>query len=468
MEKSDIIVIGGGAAGLMAAYSAAQVPDRTVLVLEKMPRPGRKLMLTGKGRCNFSNVKPWNDFSQHIRSKSNFVRPAYYEFPPEAIMDLLAKHGVETEVQRGDRAYPASMRAADVVDSLVEACHRAWVRIETNAEVTKVEEADDGFSLQTSDGTQYHCKKLIITTGGLSYPRTGSSGDGYGWAKLFGHSVSPLFPSLTALVPKGYKRTDAPRREVAARGAYHEGGMAVREERLLPEDYPEPKGHIDWGLPLSYLGQDLCGLHLRNTGVSLIVGDDIAREEFGDVDFTDGGLEGPIGFAISRDAVKAIINGSRVSVTLNLKVGVAAEELQVNIDRHLKDILQDPRSDGRKMQHILLVLLGKLLPRDAIAGFQRMHPNLLKGNHIDTAAIRKALQDWRFDIAGFVGYERCVVTAGGVSTDEVSPKTMESKLQPGLYFAGEVLDMDSDTGGYNLQTAFSTGWLAGRSAAKGL
>lgn len=470
MEKTDIIVIGGGAAGLMAAWAAASERQCDVLVLEKMPRPGRKIMITGKGRCNYSNMKPWNDFCQHIRSKQNFLRPAFYNLTPEAMTAFLNDEGLETTVQRGDRAYPASLRAADVVDTLVEACREAGARIETDAEVRLIEPTEEGFRLSTVDGFEYSCRKLIVATGGLSYPRTGSTGDGYKFAKEFGHSIKPLFPSLTALVPRNYKRTDAPRGETTGRIAARvlSGGAAEQVTKLLPDGYPETKGHIDWTLPLTDLGKDLCGLHLRNTGVTLTVGSDVVREEFGEIEFTDGGIEGPISFAISRDAVKAISNGSKVAVTLNLKENVPAGELRETIDRQLDAILRDPRSDGRKMTHILLVLLRKLLPREAIAGFQRMHPGLLKDGKIDTKALQEALQAWKFEIAGFVGYERSVVTAGGVSTDEISPKTMESRLHGGLYFAGEVLDIDSDTGGYNLQSAFSTGALAGRSAALAL
>ena len=197
--RSDIIIIGGGAAGLMAAYaSATSAPEKTVSILEKMPRPGRKLIITGKGRCNFTNVKAWNEFSQHIRSKSNFPRPAFFNLPPRKLIDLFNEKGMETVVERGDRAFPLSYRAADVVDLLADACRDAGVQVLTGKEVMDIQADGTGFSLCCADGDSFSCARLIIATGGLSYPGTGSTGDGYGWARSFGHTVTPLFPSLTA------------------------------------------------------------------------------------------------------------------------------------------------------------------------------------------------------------------------------------------------------------------------------
>lgn len=451
MSKSDIIVIGGGAAGLLAAYGAAR-EGASVTVLEKMPRPGRKIMITGKGRCNFTNVKDWNEFSQHIRSNARFLRPSFYNFPPEAIRDLLESAGLETVVERGDRAYPASHKASDVVDTLVRLATRAGARIETGCGVRSIEATPEGFSVECYC-KRLECRRLILATGGLSYPGTGSTGDGYGWARQLGHTCKPCFPSLTALVPKGYK-------------------MAGTGESTLPEGYPSPKGHIERSTELSEWGKTLCGNALKNVGLTLYAGGDELRSEFGDLDFTDGGLEGPIGFAISRDAVKALLNGAKVSVSIDLKHGVPPQELQERLKALCNEILKDPRSSRATIKEILRILLGKLMPRELAAGFLRSNPQVLsgkKGNErISIPALAEALQDWRFDIEGFVGYERCVVTAGGVSTDEVLPKTLESRLHGGLYLCGEVLDIDADTGGYNLQLAFSTGLLAGQSAARSL
>ena len=463
--KSDIIIIGGGAAGLMAAYGAASVlvaggSDASVLLLEKMPRPGRKIMITGKGRCNFTNVKDWNAFSAHIRSKSNFVKPAFYNLTPARLVEFFESSGMPAVVERGDRAFPASYHSTDVIDTLVRVCHGARVKIQSEAEVVscRCETAGQGketnFSLSTADGSVFTCSKLIVATGGLSYPNTGSTGDGYRFAKEAGHSITPLFPSLTALVPRGYKQTSP-------------------ENQALTE---EPH-HIDRATPLSELGEKLKGVQLKNVGVQLIIEGTVADSEFGDIDFTDGGIEGPIGFQVSRKAVKALINGSRVKLAIDLKSGVGLTELTARVKELWMMIDKDPRSRGVREKEKCRILLGKLMPWDLIPAFIACNPGIItlerKGRTdtkvwINLPTIAKCLKEWVFDIEGYVGYERAVVTAGGVDTDEVVAKTLESRLVPGLHFCGEVLDIDSDTGGYNLHTAFATGLLAGQSAAKNL
>jgi len=505
--KSEIVIIGGGASGLMAAYHAARTlvdagQAAQVTVLEKMPRPARKVMITGKGRCNFTNVKDWNAFSGHVRSKVNFVKSAFYNLPSQAVVDWFESFGMATVVERGDRAYPASYHASDVVDTLVNACLSLGVKIETEAEVAAVTvneageavppenrshprlrkregpaglglddasllagsqtkdsgrgpaqqdvfrgELPPGFTVTLTDGREWKCARVIVATGGLSYPTTGSTGDGLRWAEKLGHHIVPTFPSLTALVPKGYK---------------------LQEDKDL---------HIDRSTPLSELGQALCGVQLKNIQLSLLIEGTEADSEFGDIDFTDGGLEGPVGFQLSRKAVKALVNGSRVSLLLDLKPGVDLTDLTVRVKALWEEIAKDPRSRGVREKERCRILLGKLMPRELIPGFQAMHPEIITVERrgradtkvwINLVSIAKALKAWQFDIAGHVGYERAVVTAGGVSTDDFVAKTMESRLVPGLYLCGEVLDIDADTGGYNLQLAFSTGALAGLNAAKSL
>ena len=444
MESVDVIVIGAGAAGLMAACGAARTADCKVVVLEKMPRPGRKIMITGKGRCNFTNAKPWNEFSQHVHPKPNFLKPSFYNLTSDKMIDFLAEQGMESVVERGDRAFPTSHLASDVVDALLRAAEGAGAEVLCGKEVKEIlrcaqddrEVKDDmvaqGYEVRCTDGSAYSCKKLIVCTGGLSYPKTGSTGDGYKWATEMGHSIKTLFPSLTAIVPKGYKITTV------------------------------SKGHIDRSTPRSEIGEMLCGNQLKNVGLSLIVDGNTAEDEFGDMDFTDGGIEGPIGFKISRKCVNSIINGSKVYVVIDLKPAVDLEDLTVRINTLWNEIAKDKRSANKLYKDRFKVLLTKVLLMQLIPGFTKLNPN------IDHKSLPKALKNWKMEIEGYVGYERCVVTAGGVSQEEVSPKTLESKLIPGLYFAGEVLDLDADTGGYNLQAAFSTGYLAGISAAKSL
>ena len=446
MTKSDIIVIGGGAAGLMAAAGAAR-QGCSVTVLEKMPRPGRKIMITGKGRCNFTNLKAWNEFSTHIHPKPNFLKPSFYNLSSEKMIDFLADAGMESIVERGDRAFPTSHLASDVVDALVRAAENAGAKIMCDKEVREISRLplvarndnntssanETSFTIKCSDGSVFECRRLIICTGGLSYPKTGSTGDGYRWAADFGHTVKPLFPSLTAIVPLGYKANAA---------------------------LAEKKGHIDRSTPLSENGKLLCGNQLKNIQLTTVIDGNEAQSEFGDIDFTDGGIEGPVGFKVSRKCVNALVNGSKVAAILDLKPAVDMEDLIVRINTLWNEISKDKRSANKQYKERYRILLTKVLPMSLIQGFIKLNPNT------DHKTLAKALKNWKFEIEGYVGYERCVITAGGVSCEEITPKTLESKLTPGLYFAGEVLDLDADTGGYNLQTAFSTGYLAGISAAK--
>ena len=487
--KADIIIIGGGAAGLMAAAGAAQtltagsaserLAGGRVIVLEKMARPGRKIMITGKGRCNFTNLKQWNEFQQHVHPKPGFLKPSFYNLSSEKTLNFLEDNGMAYVVERGDRAFPESHLASDVVDALVRAAQGAGAQILCGKEVLEIcvrdchvadatrndvsgiarnEAADviarseatwqsaDQFQISCADGSTYSCRKLIICTGGLSYPKTGSTGDGYKWAEKTGHKIKPLFPSLTAIVPKAYKDTTPESRTKENPKAKSEG----------------LKGHIDRSTPFAELGETLSGNQLKNVGLSLYIDGNEAQYEFGDLDFTDGGIEGPIGFKISRRCVNAIINGSKVYVVLDLKPAVDDEDLTVRIATLWNEVMKDKRSANKQYKERFRILLTKVMPMSLIPGFVKMNPN------VDHKTLAKVLKNWKIEIEGFVGYERCVITAGGVSLDDITPKTLESRILPGLYFAGEVLDLDADTGGYNLQTAFSTGYLAGISAAKAL
>ena len=465
--KVDIIVIGGGAAGLMAATGAAQtLSGGKVIVLEKMARPGRKIMITGKGRCNFTNLKQWNEFQQHVHPKPGFLKSAFYNLSSEKMLNFLEDNGMAYVVERGDRAFPESHLASDVVDALVRAAQSAGAEIHCGKEVTEVFAKSDAtcqspnnFEISCTDGTSYTCSKLIICTGGLSYPKTGSTGDGYKWAEQTGHKIRPLFPSLTAIVPKGYKDLSPAYQPTDDQKSSKKSAGNISVSNTLSTNL---KGHIDRSTPFAELGDILCGNQLKNVGLSLYIDGNEAQYEFGDLDFTDGGIEGPIGFKISRRCVNAIINGSKVYVVLDLKPAVEPEDLTVRISTLWNEVMKDKRSANKQYKERFRILLTKVMPMSLIPGFVKMNPNA------DHKTLAKALKNWKIEIEGFVGYERCVITAGGVSQDDVTPKTLESRIVPGLYFAGEVLDLDADTGGYNLQTAFSTGYLAGISAARSL
>lgn len=486
--KSDVIIIGGGAAGLMAAIGAARTFSQsenggTVTVLEKMPKPGRKIMITGKGRCNFTNVKSWEDFSAHIRTDANFLSPSWHNLTPENLISLMKEFGMNSVVERGDRAFPASHNAGDVVDTLKRGCTMLGVKIVPGCEVKSIARTPRGYSLECIRTTvkefknpeikkevlveheSYSCSKLIIATGGLSYPGTGSTGDGLKWAREAGHEIEPLFPSLTALVPEGYKSDSSTGDSI--RHAFHGRERRTvfgnrREVKInpLPEDYPKFEKHIERIIPLSDLGTLFDGNMLENVRADLFIDGKLAQSEFGDIEFTDGGIEGPVGFQISRKAVKAMINGSSVSVTLDLKPAVEESDLKEDILARWKEVLDDPRSEGQDFKRLFRILLGKLIPWNLTLAFLKTNPK------VSVESMASMLKNWSFPIAGFVGFERCVVTAGGISTGSIVSKTLESKLSQGLYFCGEVLDIDADTGGYNLHLAFSTGYLAGMSAAK--
>ena len=503
--KSDIVIVGGGAAGLMAAYAAATAfanspTGGTVTVLEKMPKPGRKMMISGKGRCNFTNVKPWEDFSEHVRTNPNFISPSFHNLSSEGMVALLKEYGLRSVVERGDRAFPESHLAGDVVDTLVRACTLVGVRIVTGCEVKGIErvakggfrldctlttvkefrprpEADERFGKRkmapkpvrtetTIEPESYLCQKLIIATGGLSYPGTGSTGDGLKWAEALGVPVTACLPSLTALVPKGYKEKDRPLseeiREAFARNTPGGGRKPRRPIAPLPEGYPQLPGHIERITPMTEFGQALNGTKLDNVNLSLIVDGQEVQSEFGDIEFTDGGLEGPLGFLVSRRAVEAIVNGQKVAVAIDLKPAVELERLDEDVHARWQEVKDDPRSRGVAFQRLFRILLGKLLPWSLTLPFLKSNPDVT----INTLAA--ALKNWKLDIEGFVGFERAVVTNGGVDTEAIVAKSLEARDVPGLYFAGEVMDIDADTGGYNLQLAFSTGHQAGQSAAQSL
>ncbi len=431
--NAEIVIIGGGAAGLMAAVGASASGAETV-VLEKMPRPGRKIMISGKGRCNMTNLKDWQDFSVHIHPKPNILKHAFYNFSPEDTVRFFNGHGLETVTERGDRVFPASHKAADVVDTLRKAACNAGAEIMTGCEVRDIVKNGNGFTVLTAGGTEIRAGKVIVATGGLSYPATGSTGDGYLWAEKSGHRIKACFPSLTALVPEDYKITD---------GKNRNAGHIPRENRLTE------------------LGKSLMGNQLKNISLAVEIDGNEVQTEFGDIDFTDGGIEGPAGFRVSRRCVSAVRNGSKVKFRIDLKPAVETAALNKRIAALWDEITSDRRSRGKSRSDMFRILLGKLMPVSLIDGFMK------SCGTADVRNLADRLKNWEFRIQGYVGYERCVVTAGGISADEISPRTMESKLVRGLFFAGEVIDIDGDTGGYNLQAAFSTGMLAGQSAAAG-
>jgi len=415
MGKRELIIIGAGAAGMMAAAEAAQ-NGISVLLLEKMEKAGRKIRITGKGRCNITNTKNWEDFSCHIHPKSAFFKHAFYSFSNIDTIDFFENIGLPTIVERGDRVYPKSGFSKDVVDSLVNYLHSLKVEISYNSKVIGLEFIDKRIKSVTweKEGRKYseETGAVIIATGGLSYPSTGSDGDGYVFAKKTGHSISECWPSLTALMPKNYPKT-------------------------------------------------LEGLTLKNVEIELYIEGNMSQSEVGDLDFTNNGIEGPIGFRVSRRAVKAMINKEKVFIMLDLKPALSHEQLLNRIKREMTE----------KGKLNIWNILSLLLPKQLISSFLSFNKLIGETTVIlnDDKIINRiadSLKHWKIEIVSYTSYERAVITAGGVSLNEIVPKNMTSRLCNNLFFAGEIIDLDADTGGYNLQIAFSTGFLAGREAAR--
>jgi hypothetical protein len=412
MTGHRMIVIGAGPAGLMAAGQAAGLGAEVVL-LEKMDRPGRKLALTGQGRCNLTNVAPPDEFLAHFNGR--FLRQAFHRFSSMDLIAFFQSLGVQTVTERGGRVFPAGEDAQEVVDALAGWAKRQGVALRTGAPVGQLLVKEARITgVQTADGVQFPAHAVIVATGGASYPGTGSTGDGYRLARSVGHTLVPIRPALVPLTTAG---------NVAPR---------------------------------------LQGLSLRNVNVSVWVEGKRQAVAFGEMLFTHFGVSGPIILTLSKGVVDALRRRQKVVLSIDLKPALDEAKLDARL-------LRDLDTHGKRQ---FQTYLKELLPTTLIpvcidlTGIPADKPA-----HQITAQergrLRQWLKDFRLDVSGHVPLAAAIVTAGGVDTGEVDPRTMASRLIEGLYFAGEVLDVDADTGGYNLQAAFSTGWVAGRAAAAG-
>jgi len=412
MPERKVIVVGAGAAGLMAAGRAAEMGAHTLL-LEKMSGPGRKLAITGAGRCNLTNVSPLAEFIQHFGPNGRFLRQAFSQFFASDLVEFLSAHGLATVTERGGRVFPASGIAKDVLETLARWVGESGVTLRTSSPVRRlIVEGQRVLGVGLQHGRVFRADAVILATGGASYPATGSTGDGYELARSVGHSIVPIRP---ALVPV----------ETAGRTA-----------------------------------RTLQGLSLKNVTVSVRANGKKRAQAFGEMLFTHFGVSGPIVLSLSKTVVDALRSGEKVSVSIDLKPALDDRQLEARL-------LRDLAAHGRQK---FGTLLRGLLPRKLIplcAESVQVPPDKLA--HQVTAAERKRLRVWlkdfQLDVTGYRPFEEAIITAGGVDTREVYPRTMASRLVDGLYLAGEVLDVDGDTGGYNLQAAFSTGWVAGQSAA---
>jgi predicted Rossmann fold flavoprotein len=428
MTRRSVIVVGAGAAGLMSAGQAAWAGADTLL-LEKMPRPASKLRITGKGRCNLANVAPLQEFMSQFGLNGRFLRQALYQFFTPDLLALLEEQGVTTISERGGRVFPASGQAQDVVDALLRRARQHGVTLETRSpvdhllvegdrvtgvQVSRTSAHGRGNTVRSSSaGWAYRSDAVIIATGGVSYPGTGSTGDGYRLAESVGHTVVPIRPALVPLETSG---SVAPR---------------------------------------------LQGLSLRNVRVRVYAHGKQQTERFGEMLFTHFGVSGPIILSLSRQVVDSLRLDQEVHLSIDLKPALDEETLDARLLRDL---------DTHGKQQFQLLLRG-LLPRKLIPVCADLVdiPSHKLGNQItaqERERLRTWLKDFRLQVVGHRPFAEAIITAGGVNTREVDPRTMASRLVGGLYFAGEVLDVDADTGGYNLQAAFSTGWVAGQSAAQ--
>ena len=417
MEKQyDVIVVGAGAAGLFAAGRAAETGVK-VLLLEKMERPARKLLITGKGRCNITNNAPLSEFLKHIYPNSKFLKNAFSKFFNQDVVKLLNDNGLETLVERGERIFPASNKSADVVEAILKWNKYNKVEIKCKCKVTKLIIEDNVITglevLDHSGNSILKAKAIIICTGGCSYPATGSDGDGYRWAKISNHKIENVRPALVPI---------------------------------------ETEGNI--------AGQ-LQGLSLKNVNASIWVNGKKHNSDFGEMLFTHFGLSGPIILTLSRYVVEEFQKGGQVEISIDLKPALDDQKLDVRLQRDLNE-------HGKKqLENIFkLWLPSKLIPvfleKTGIDGNKECHQVSAK----ERKNILLLMKDFRLKVSGYRSFKEAIITAGGVNTNDINPSTMESKKIKGLYFAGEILDLDAETGGFNLQIAFSTGWVAGDSCAK--
>ena len=408
---NKVIVIGGGAAGLMAALSAAEA-EASVLLLEGNEKLGKKIYITGKGRCNVTNACEPAAFMNKVVKNPRFLFSALNAFGPEDMMALLERLGCPVKVERGDRVFPVSEKASDVTRALEKELRRLGVSIRLNTKVSHILVENTAVcGVELEDGTRLEADRVVVATGGQSYPSTGSTGDGFRWMAELGHTVYPPLPSLIPLTC----------------------GAA-------------------WVSALQ-------GLSLKNVRLTLKRGKKVLYSDVGEMLFTHFGISGPL--VLSASAHMAELAPEDVELLLDLKPGLTAEQLDARLLRELD------ASGKRQLRTLLTTLYPASLAEEmpALCGIPA-HTPACEITREQRARLVKAGKELRLPVDGTRPLTEAVVTRGGVSVKEINPATMESKKIHGLYAAGELLDVDALTGGFNLQIAFSTGHLAGMSAAE--
>lgn len=414
MSSRKIVVIGGGAAGAMAAGHAA-AEGVEVILIEKMPRIGRKIAISGKGRCNLTNAGDIRDFIKYYPSNGKFLYSSLSQFTNTDVVNFFKRYDVETKVERGGRVFPTKDNSEVIVKALENFLKDNGVKVflQTPASNVLVDDKKQVHGVQIKSGDIIQSDAVIVATGGASYPGTGSTGDGYDIARELGHHVVTPLPALVPLKTQ--------------------------------EQWPK----------------ELQGLTLKNVEASLWINDKKQAREFGEMLFTHFGISGPIILTLSHYAAQALSKKQKVAIKINLKPALSFEQLNLRLQRDFQ----------KYINKLFRNSLDDLLPKSII-------PTIIKLSGINpdkvvnefTKEERKKLvsllQDLPLNIIGTLGLATAIVTSGGVDVKEVNPTTMESRLIKGLFWAGEVLDVDGVTGGYNLQAAFATGYKAGKAAAQ--
>ncbi|MDD6826802.1 MAG: NAD(P)/FAD-dependent oxidoreductase [Oscillospiraceae bacterium] len=402
--RFDSIIIGGGAAGLMAAVTAAE-SGRRVAIFEKNDRIGKKLRITGKGRCNVTNFCDIDEFMKNVPVNNRFLYSSFSGYTPEDVMEFFENAGVPLKVERGNRVFPVSDKAVDIVSAFDRKIKQLGIKL-IREKVTDLL-IDDGICCGIkTERNEYNSETVLVATGGASYPLTGSTGDGYRFAQKAGHTVTDIVPSLVPL-------------EIS--------------EKFCSE---------------------LNGLALKNISLTLLEGEKKIFSDLGEMSFMHYGVTGPL-VLTSSSRIRKTENG-RYSLLLDLKPGLTPEKLDRRLQR---DFTEMPDIEFRNI--LIKLLPSKLIPVIIKLSGIEAETKACQITRVQRNELVKLLKNIKLTITGFRPVEEAIVTSGGVSIKEINPKTMESKLVSGLFFAGEVLDVDGYTGGFNLQIAFSTGHAAG-------
>lgn len=408
-----VLIVGGGAAGMLAGIAAAE-KGAAVHIFEKNEKLGKKVYITGKGRCNVTNACDTAELFSGVVTNSKFLYSSFYGFTNFDMMDLLEKAGCPLKTERGNRVFPVSDKASDVIRALTEQLKELGAEVHYHTEVLSLLLKDGALKglLVREKGTEakVYGDSVIVACGGLSYPLTGSDGAGYELAKQAGHKITSLSPALSPF---------------------------VTEEPVVKE---------------------LMGLSLRNVKAAVKKGKKVIYEEFGEMLFTHYGVSGPVLLSASSYAVKELKKGP-LTLTIDLKPALSEEQLD---NRILRDFEQAINKQFRNaLGHLYPAkLIPVMVDRSGIAPDKKVNEITRE----ERRQLIRATKEFTLTLTGLRGYKEAIITQGGVSVKEVNPSTMESKLVPGLYFSGEVLDLDAVTGGFNLQIAWSTGWAAGSAA----